>query len=66
MRGFPGSDDDITHEILLATDGCRTSTRYYLRKGIKTIEKRGIKVRHRHTSTLKLTDTLLISTFGVI
>ena len=44
MRGFPGYDDDITHEILIATDGCRTSSNYYLLKGLRKIQKRGIKV----------------------
>jgi len=48
MRSFPGKDDDdITHEILIATDGCQTSSGYYLQKGLKIIRKRGIKVRQK-------------------
>ena len=47
MRSFPGrDDDDITHEILIATDGCRTSSSYFLEKGLKTIRRRGIKVKN--------------------
>lgn len=44
MRSFPGNEDNIDHEILIATDGCRTSNGYYLDQGLKTIKKRGIKV----------------------
>ena len=44
MRSFPGYDDNINHEILIVTDGCRTSNGYFLKKGLRTIKKRGIKV----------------------
>ena len=45
MRSFPGREDDnIEHEILIATDGCLTSLGYYFTKGLNTIRRRGIKV----------------------
>lgn len=45
MRSFPNVEDNIVHEIIIATDGCRTSDAYMLKKGVDTIKKRGIKVR---------------------
>uniref|UniRef100_H2ZJ91 VWFA domain-containing protein n=1 Tax=Ciona savignyi TaxID=51511 RepID=H2ZJ91_CIOSA len=44
MRSFPGPGDNIDHEILIATDGCRTSLGYYLTSGLRAIKKRGIKL----------------------
>ena len=44
MRSFPGRDDNIDHDIILATDGCRTDKGYYLQQGLKRIRRRGIKV----------------------
>ncbi|XP_039268027.2 uncharacterized protein LOC120343026 isoform X1 [Styela clava] len=44
MRSFPNIDDSIEHELLIATDGCRTADKYMLQEGLKTIKKRGIKL----------------------